>query len=142
MKFNREDLIGRVKAKRQAVITKAQLAFEENERKEQERLDAEMLERDLGPLINLLRRARDNGTPLTSKDFDDLGIKGVRSDGWSTRVVLQSPIIGTKKSVQKPEEVNTSGYDALIDFLEAATDREVTSSALVNHGFRNFTRFI
>lgn len=142
MKFNREDLIGRVKAKRQAVITKAQLAFEANERRAQEQFEAELKERDLGPLINLLRRARDNGTPLTPKDFDDLGVKGARSDGWSTRVVLQSPIITTKKSVQKPEEVDVRGFDALIDFLEAATDREVTSSALVNHGFRNFTRFI
>jgi hypothetical protein len=137
VKFKREVLIEKAKARRARHIAIVEQRNEQEAQRAEEFVRKHLQERDLRPLINLLRRAHDNNTPLTKKSFDEARIKGVNTDGWSSRATLQSPImIGVDgPKVEKPD---TRRIDAFIQFLEAATDDEVSSAALVQHGFKDF----
>lgn len=137
MKFKREVLIERAKARRARHIAIVEERNEQERIKVQERVEKHLKDRDLRPLINLLRRAQDNNTPLTKKSFDEAGIKGVVTDGWSTRATIQDPLM-LGSELPKVEKPDTRRVDAFIQFLETATDDEVSSAALVQHGFKDF----
>jgi len=137
VKFQREVLIEKAKARRLRIIQRTDEENRTNAQKHERLVFDAMAKRDLRPLINLLRRSQDNNTPLSKKDFTDLGLAGISSDRWDSRVTMTFPIL-LDTSRAEDLKANTVRIDQFIAFLEAATDDEVSSTALFQHGFKDF----
>lgn len=141
MKFKREVLIERAKARRERHIEAVAERNAKAEKEMEESLTKHLQDRELSALINFLRRHRDNGTPITKKAIDEAGIRGFDTEGWSSRARLDKNFVFSSTGLS-PEKPDTRRIDAFIQFLEAATDDEVSSAALVQHGFKDFPKLI
>lgn len=141
MRYNRLDLIERLKARVTVLDERSARNHEEAILKYEKAQAAHLAQRDLRPIINLLRRADDSGRVITSEDWKALGGPHVNTSGWSG-VSLQNVTFRVDPPKAESFHLNTVEHKALIAFLEAVTDEFVSTSGLANEGFRKVSHLI
>jgi hypothetical protein len=135
MKFQRTDLIQRVRAEIDRRVQAAEQANEKAARKAEQSLK-EYVARTEGAwqtFADRINAALTDGRPVTSQDAP-----AALKDGWIDRVQLRP---ADYWATPAPREADTAALATLLDLLEAATDDEVTTSSLERMGFRTAQLF-